>query len=1138
VIAVVYSNRTEELAQELGARVRDQQLADGVLVPVRVIVPSTAVEGYLRLAVARWFGVAANIEMLRLTTFADDIVHGTLGARLANASAIEAMALTLLLGDDFLALPELGAVRAYVGTGSSRDSRDLRVVQLAARIGRLFEEYTFSRGAMLSGWLQGPVLDPTHAETEAWQRRLWIAMFGAGGLARCRGLVALHEAIASWPAAPCEPSHTIHVFGFAHFAAAFHELFRRVGRDRDVRFYALSPCEVFWEDVDPTDPAPLLQWGRAGREQVRALNAAAGFDHDDRFVTPVGPSLLARIQCDLLQRTPARNHVDESFAFEGDESIRVLGHAGVRRELEAVASEIWALMERDSSLRFDDISVLLPDADAPLYLAHLGSVFADAHGLPHRVVDVPGSIPSGPVELTLRILALPFGSFSRKEVLGVALHPCIAEAAAGANRAHRVAWCDALGIFHGSSHADHRGTYLERDLFNWDQGLRRLALGAFMAGDASGAREPFDLGTEAYVPLEVAPSDVRDAAAFGLLVRSLASDVDRLRTAVLPLGEWALLLGSVVETYVIPSSDSEVEALSYCLRQVRSLRAFDVGTRPVPYRIAYELLRTAIADASIDRGRDGVMVSRIGSLRPVPARVVFACGMGEGHFPATEPEDPLDLRRAKPLPGDVGARDRDKYAFLEWLLGTRDRFYVSYVSREPLTGDALAPSPVVEDLLHTLGRDYVRDPSSLVRRHPLRRWDDAYFPEVFGAPPSPLGTMRIDEAHAEARTVALRRSADAGDARVTRAVVRARSASETSWQSLAEHLRFFVTSDATRASSPSRTLPISVLNRFLQWPLQGWARFCIGLEDDEFVDIEALQEEPLGTGRKDVTELLRRVWFASRASDEDVETAYDAAVRARALRGQGPSGLFAEGERPEQLGTLATWTREIAKMGAGVGASAAIHRFGAGADLSPSGDVVHPPLGVDAEAPDADGSPRAVHVELVGRTLPRTGEAFLTLSRMPQRDRWAADRAALRAFLENAVLVAAGAVEPAPYASVLVEGSDTSARTSSIEFAAMSRPEATAWIGGVVGALLSGPHDVFLPCEAAFSRQRDDPAGDLLPHLESARDKLRRDGPSALRSAYGPVPHPETYPIPQETVARAQVERLLGAFFAKRKVAP
>ena len=68
------------------------------------------------------------------------------------------------------------------------------------------------------------------------------------------------------------------------------------------------------------------------------------------------------------------------------------------------------------------------------------------------------------------------------------------------------------------------------------------------------------------------------------------------------------------------------------------------------------------------------MVSTLaGGRAPLPFRVVFACGMGEGRFPSPDAEDPLDLRWARRREGDVTARDRDRYAFLELLLGTRDR---------------------------------------------------------------------------------------------------------------------------------------------------------------------------------------------------------------------------------------------------------------------------------------------------------------------------------------------------------------------------------------------------------------------------------------------------------------------------------
>src|SRR5882672_2674430 len=237
MIRLVYSNRTEELLAELAAQARAQQARDGSLVPVRIVVPSAGVEGYVRLGVARASGIAANLEVALLTRFAADIVSAASGARVADAAALAGMALALLLDDAFLSEPELAPVHAYLrgagdaddGPGRGRnllsDAMDTRRVQLAARIGRLFEEYTYSRGDMLVAWRRDTTL---MAETERWQRRMWLGMFGEEGLARRPSstaaprvvpllrLLPLHEAVAAMQPAGEALSGTVHVFGFAH----------------------------------------------------------------------------------------------------------------------------------------------------------------------------------------------------------------------------------------------------------------------------------------------------------------------------------------------------------------------------------------------------------------------------------------------------------------------------------------------------------------------------------------------------------------------------------------------------------------------------------------------------------------------------------------------------------------------------------------------------------------------------------------------------------------------------------------------------------------------------------------------------------------------------------------------------------
>jgi len=1134
LVRLVYSNRTEELLAELAARVRAQQARDGALVPVRLVVPNGSVEGYVRLGIAREQGIAANLDASLLTRFASETTALLeRGARVADAESLEAMALALLLDDALVAEPELAPVRAYLRAAGDRpEALDVRRVQLAARVGRLFEEYTYSRGEMLAAWNRGLALEPAHAETERWQRRLWLAMFGEAGLGRSRTprVIPLHEAVAALePRAELLP-RAVHVFGFAHVSRTFHELFRRLASVIDVVVYTLTPCEGFWEDVDRRDPAPLQLWSRPGRDHVRALNAIAGFDHDDRFVDPMAASprsLLCQLQSDLLRREPAGTPTE-------DESVVVLEHASIRRECEAVASAIWHLVRQDESLRFDDVAVLVPPGDAAAYAAHLPAAFREAYELPHQIVGLPPAEPSRIEEAIELLLALPLGRFTRAELLRLAVHPAVAGGLREVDTERWLGWCDALGVVHGADRADHEGTYIDRDILNWDQGLRRLALGAFMVGDASGDGSPFWMGPDAYVPHEVAGSELHDAASFGVLLRSLVSDATFAKDRVMTTREWADFLRVLVETYIAPASDAEADQLSRALRRIHSLAEVDMGERPVGYRVAAELARVRLARGTASRGGEGVVVSTLAAIRPLPFRVVFACGMGEGRFPSPDSEDPLDLRWAKRREGDVTARDRDRYAFLELLLGARDRVLLSYVSRDPLTGDALAPSSVVQELLHTLAGGYARDVSSLTRRHPLRRWDPKYFPELFHGEASALGTMALPEARAEAQTLALRGSLERHGGRLSVHEVQARAEADPAWAALRQHLRLAALPPAPPFGEGRVVVPMYAIVKFLELPLQGWARFRLGLDEQEDEDVLARENEPFETDLRKETLLLREVLLEAAARGEKLEVAYDAKVRERELRGRGPSGVFATGERGDHLRALHTWEKALAEHEVPYDAIE-LYRFGRAGEHARA-DEVHESLVIDVDVEDAAGVTRMVRAEVTGRTLPlgAGATASITLSKRASEatDEWAAAGRKLpwlRAFVDHAVLAASGLRVDRAHTSLLVVATTDRPVVEAHVLAPLTQDEARCWLRDRVRELLGRPHAYFLPCEAVFVHALGPPDAPVVPVIEAARDRLRGgDGPLELRSAYGPVPRPQDYPIPEEGAARAMIDARFG----------
>jgi hypothetical protein len=157
--------------------------------------------------------------------------------------------------------------------------------------------------------------------------------------------------------------------------------------------------------------------------------------------------------------------------------------------------------------------------------------------------------------------------------------------------------------------------------------------------------------------------------------------------------------------------------------------------------------------------------------------------------------------------------------------------------------------------------------------------------------------------------------------------------------------------------------------------------------------------------------------------------------------------------------------------------------------------------------------------------------------RAAPKDVWGrVDRAQLRAFVDHAVLSATGVAASCPHDSLSILATPEGPVRDHVSFEALTRDEASGWLREMVRDLLSGAHAYFLPCEAVLAHEAASEDGPLSMRLAEARSKLHHyNGPLALRSAYGPVPHPDDYPLPEDECARDMVARRFGLLFAKRR---
>lgn len=1137
MIRLHYSNRTEALVRALAERLA---LRADPLEPVTIVVPNRAMERWVEMQLAARLGIAANLRFARLERFvAERLAASGEGApRVVEGAAIEGRLLATLLDRAALeADPALEPVRAYLGaSGESRDATARRATQLARRLARLFEEYGYSRARMLDAWAGGGLeLEGTSfAATERWQRALWLAVRARAGSET--EAITLADALAS--AQPVAGGEA-HVFGVSYVARVFQQAIAALGAESDLHVYALNPCEEFWEDAltgaetrrelrrarargehDPfaleadVDNALLRAWGRPGREHVAMLDELTGFDAHALFEDPGDATLLARVQSAILRRAP----IERGDAI-ADGSIQLLACPSIRRELETVAAEIWALVDASQKTerpyRFHEIAVLVNGPDRDRYVPHLEAVFAEAHDLPWNAADLALAARSRVADCALRLIDLPAAPFTRAALLEILAHPLVLARWPEADPARVAALCDRLGVFHGIDARDHRGTYLEGSgLVHWDQAVRRLALGAFMEG---GGTFPID-----GVPLAPEPIAGSDALGqgLGLLVRSLAADARYARTAQMLPSEWARFFEAMLRSYLVVGEGPEESELRRCLSALSALAARDSGV-PVGYVVAAELARVELDALPAARGvplGDGVVVASLLPMRAIPFRAVFVLGLGEGRFPARELETGLDLRAAGRRPGDVSLDERDRYTFLETLLCARERLTLSWVARDEQSGEARQPSSVVSAIEEALGAKLPR------LAPPLRRHED------LGADPIRAHALpsAAEEARARAEGAPHRRAL--ADARFPEAALALLADTDPRRALLAMPSVPPRGADAREREEEETRERVSIeaIRRFLECPIQGHARLVIGQDQDE-VDAAA-EDEPFEAGRLERDRVLEEVFLdALDHDDAAIDALYDARVARSAARGAWPIGTLASLRRDVDRRDLLAWRRGYARFPAGT----RIHRVRLGASVQ-RGDVVverpHPALDIVLGGGEAK-------VEVVGATrwILSTGDSLRVttsakLEGEGERARVEQLRYALRAFVDHAVLAASGISSGNTRRAWVLDRCEGG--PISVQLAPMRKEAASRWLAGVLDDLRQGPHGVFLPCEAVlrseqlFTRGHDRPSEELARSIEQVRTKW--DGGS---SRFGPVRDAALHPAPEPQRALAIAGRRFKAFF-------
>lgn len=1183
-----YSNRLENLIEPLAAAIRERQAREPIA-RIPVIVANRAVEQFVKYRLAERLGIAANLEFPFLRRHLAEIVERAApGLRILEADALALVLFECLRDPARRARPEMAAVRsdaAVLGAAPRAAARrDLRLFQLADRVARLFREYSITRERMLERWH-----DRLHfaggqfAQTEQWQRALWLAAFDAKGELRAEFRAAPAERWMMLPDAfatiACERLRSvvapaIHVFALPNAGPAYVRIFSALAEVTELHVYALNPCLEFWEDVQTVgrvaregwvrrgarldeeisnardqfrlldgDTRALKIWGRPGREYIRLLNELAQCDFDARFERPAPgaqPTLLAALQRDILLREPeAEEKRAGDPAFAADRSIRILACPGVRREVEAVAGAIWSLLKESAGqdpIRFHEIAVVIPQAACDAYLPHVETVFREQGAIPVEIVTRRFVRQSRVAEAIDLLLKLPLGRFTRDEMVNLLTHPAIAGDDADYDVERWPAWCREVGVVFGADADELRNTYIDPGLFHWDQALTRLALGVFMTGERSGSADAVATPQGRVLPFEAGQECSEGIARVVRLAREIIADAMALRARSLTLEQWSALLAAMVDKYVRAHEPNDERVRAWCLRAIAEMAPRGIRGGAVPYEIAHEVAAAAIGAAETAQARlagGGVAAGSMTWLRSIPFRAIFVMGLGETLFPERDQRDPLDLTLAERIAGDVSPSERDRYLFLEALLCARERIFLSYVSRDPQTGEALEPSAAIRELEFIL-KTYVA-PQTLRRMtivHPVSRYDLRYFPDLSSAGESArdaeLASFDAD-ARRGARMAALRADLrrHAGNlALPARELALIDFAPAPVASRLREDLATVDLAAAVETAAPAAdeiTVPFTALIKFLECPVQGSARYALGMFEEEDADDEDAADEPLAQAHVERVMLLRQAFWDARGEDSAIESAWKRRFALAQMKGRAPAGVFEEIARRSDCEALRLWRTQAAESKAGAIEGYEEVRLGNADEFAPVERVLEPLVLEQVPIRSARGQ-RLSRVKIQGR-LGRFASWFGAALHGISREK-AKSRDFLRMFLGAIALSAVGAKLPRRFRAIVIGARKQQAPERERSFAPPPPDEARKYLASVVSDMLSVGNHYFLPFEAVEKARAAMRSGDGTSELVAAVEEVRENDFARCQSDFGPVPNARTrFEPPSENEIRRVIQR-------------
>lgn len=742
---LITSNRMELLAERLAALVREPLASP--LAPEIVVVQSRGMERWVSMELARLNGISANVQFPFPNAFIEAVFE----------AVSPGLPVPSPFAPDVLAFRVMAIIQGHSGQDDfthlhhflANDTRSVKLYQLSRKIADLFDQYLVFRPEMIERWERGPAADSGH---HRWQSLIWQELVRlTPGLHRVGQRRLLADAIRSSASGLRALPRRVSLFGVSYLPRFHLEIFGELSRVVDVHVFCMNPCREYWADIVSEwyvrkvqrrlgDAEALEQLHLERGNRLLASLGALGRDFlgmltefpalpTEEFVDPAGPSLLGRIQSDILNlRDPQRDP-----GLSTDASLRIHACHSPMREVEVLQDQMLAMFAEDPRLQPGEIIVMTPDIEAyaPFISAVFGAPGDARRRIPFCIADRGPLRESSCLQAFFSLLDLRDSRFGATEVLRLLEAPGILKRF-GLEAAHLPRleqWIRQTRICWGEDETTQRALGLPGHGHNtWRAGIERLLLGYALP---SRDTEVFH-GIRGSNAIE--GSDARLLGSFLDFLEQVFALSRRLRQRR-RLDAWRDELNATLAAFFTEDEGEQpdLQRVRRMLDELAGLQESAGYAADVPVDVVGLFLSERLEGEGAGRGfmAGGVTFCSMLPMRTIPFKVVCLIGMNHDAYPRESRQLTFDLMAQAPRPGDRSRRNDDKYLFLEALLSARHRLYISYVGQSMQDNSPVPPSVVVSELIDAIQAGYGlpldHPEEALVTRHRLQPFSAAYF---------------------------------------------------------------------------------------------------------------------------------------------------------------------------------------------------------------------------------------------------------------------------------------------------------------------------------------------------------------------------------------------------------------------------